>query len=801
MRRKQPLVVLGSLSAALAGPAPAAADDAGEGPAPSTLKATAIAPASAPPRGGAAEVQLDARWLPVESRTDVRSYVGLNVPGASLAPEGAGLEIRGGVPRDTATSVDDFRIAPLLLPPGALGGADVYTAGHGADLADVPGGAIAVRAHTPSNRLRAAADAYHDIRDPERNAGNATVSGPLLRDRLFALVSLNGALWTKQAAADPDGVIRPPPPAASEAFSGAVKLRWHPHARHSVESLTIIGAEETENGGALGVEQEAQPTVGSRAIFSALTWRGALTDRFSLRSQVGFLTTDADLEPMLCRRDPAGCELVAPMIHRFGLTRTVHAANGPLRARWRSGAWEVVNGAELRGRPVSWASHQARLTSRVIFRDGAMSESIPAGHLDEHLLGAPERRTELVEGPGWARADAASMRTVHSLEERVGLWDRLWITPGLALVTSRVETPEGSVLQDVAVTPHLGAAWDATGDQRTWLRASVHRRVGTQFEDVTTLAPGMAARRTCLWDPDTSTYSRLCAVNGGASGRTLGLPCGANNVGPDGSPCAVAPRLPTTWELTVGGGREIARNLTLDLDVVQRRAAGLPGVRETNRLWDAAGENVLGYQTARRQPIDDWSTAGTLGRRYLGVTAALEKRAGRFRAVAAYSWSRLAVDLAGGRPELGGLTAAPGEAEGTFHGLRALAVADVLGAVSLGLIYSYDKGALYQTTVTGDPQVPSAGYRARTGVNPGPNPNDPGDERPVGRRFDELQRLNLQLRARAGRLLPVDVDVYLDVINLLDFGAVLLDPSGPTFATAYRIQEPRWFRVGLEGRY
>jgi hypothetical protein len=371
------------------------------------------------------------------------------------------------------------------------------------------------------------------------------------------------------------------------------------------------------------------------------------------------------------------------------------------------------------------------------------------------------------------------------MEERLRVWQRLWITPGAALVTARVESPDGSVLQDAALTPHLGVAWDATGDQRTWLRASVHRRVGTHFEEAAALTPGMAARQTCRWDQASSDFSRDCVVTGGPEGRTVGLPCGASNAAPDGSPCAVAPRLPGTWEVTVGGGREIIRNLTLDLDLVHRRASGLPGVRETNRLWNAAGESTVGFRTGRPQPIDDWSTSGSLGRRYLGLTASLEKRAGRFRALAAYSWSRRSVDIV----PTGDYTAAGWtdlEGQGDFHGVRFLAAADILGYASLGFIYAYDRGGLQLVS-------------AATGRPPGFNPNDPGDDPPWV--APESQRLNLQVRARARRLLPVDVDLYFDVINVLDWGATSVRPDSPDFLPAPRVQEPRWFRLGAEWRY
>ena len=61
------------------------------------------------------------------------------------------------------------------------------------------------------------------------------------------------------------------------------------------------------------------------------------------------------------------------------------------------------------------------------------------------------------------------------------------------------------------------------------------------------------------------------------------------------------------------------------------------------------------------------------------------------------------------------------------------------------------------------------------------------------------KRLNLQGRLRARRLLGVDLDLYGDVINALDWGSDLhFDSVSQTVA---RFQERRSLRIGLEYRH
>jgi hypothetical protein len=201
---------------------------------------------------------------------------------------------------------------------------------------------------------------------------------------------------------------------------------------------------------------------------------------------------------------------------------------------------------------------------------------------------------------------------------------------------------------------------------------------------------------------------------------------------------------------------------------------------ETNRIWNTSGAAPGGgYHTGRAETVTDWSIAPDAFWRYLAATAAIQKRAGGLKLLVAYTWSHLQTELGD-------------DDDDRRHAVRALATYDLFRVASVGASYALDSGTPIPRIVSPDP---TGAYRARVGLNPGSNVNDPGDDRDPRR--PGTDRLNLQLRVRATRF-GADFSLYADVINVLDSGAV--SAPGSTDFPAVRLQEGRWFRFGLEYR-
>src|SRR5207249_6802992 len=145
--------------------------------------------------------------------------------------------------------------------------------------------------------------------------------------------------------------------------------------------------------------------------------------------------------------------------------------------------------------------------------------------------------------------------------------------------------------------------------------------------------------KRCQWDADQHSFSKNCTFTGGFAG-TFGLPCGPTNVGPDGAPCSEPLRPTRAWEHTASVERDLGRAVRVGVDVVYRRPTALPVVKETNRLWNVSGADVIGYRNGRAETIVDYSSGGDTYQRYRAVTASARKQVGAFRFLLAYTRSQ-----------------------------------------------------------------------------------------------------------------------------------------------------------------
>ena len=145
------------------------------------------------------------------------------------------------------------------------------------------------------------------------------------------------------------------------------------------------------------------------------------------------------------------------------------------------------------------------------------------------------------------------------------------------------------------------------------------------------------------------------------------------------------------------------------------------------------------------------------------------------------------------------LDRAQGRAHSDSHSDSDMESAEDSGYGSLSALYGWAQGARPYSRLRAAAMNPFGDLRARVGVNPGAGLNDPSANAPPPRLPDE-QQLHVQLRGRGKRLLGVEVDLYLDLMNVLVTRQTTVATDSASFQPAVRGNE-RWFRLGAEYRY
>jgi hypothetical protein len=672
---------------------------------------------------------------------------------------------------------------------------DLATSGYGAPWADALGGVLAVTSRSGDNHLRVDADVFSEPRDSVTTVNAMTAASlPIVKDRLFVVASAWAEEARTPAVPEPDRPIANHPGPRSTTLGAALKLTWLLRPGQRIESLTLLDSTRRDYTGALNVTEDAQPTFAEDNVATSLRFVARLNDIFSVREQMAFQSFRAEEAPLLCRTNPGTCDSFAGAMNTF--PSPVTAGNWPEHHIERDTEWQMAAGIEARLKESPRVSERLRFNSRTRLQHLGWRSHTPGDRVTALELGP---RAETVtfandaqfEPPllGWFSTASSWWTSFHAFESETRLYERLWIVPGMGMSFSQVRADDFS-LHAAATTPHLGLAFNPFADGRTWLRASIHQRAAGDLQELAELLRPTATTRRCQWDDGTRSFSSNCSWSGGPGRITVGLPCGPANVSADGTPCNEGLRLASGWEYALGGTQELGRGFRGGMDLVYRKPRDLPATLETNQIWGATGTNVVGFNTGRAGRVNDDSPNAASPARYLGATAWLQKEAGALRLLASYTLSRHE-----GVVDSGGVISQTADGlavEDRAQVFRTLASYDVKGYASLGLLYSFETGtpAYYLPLYGATGRFTSVG-------NPGSAINDPGDPgRPT--RTASRQRLNLQGRFRARRFLGVDLDLYVDLVDLLESRQTATAPdSFITVATG----EGRRIRAGLQYRY
>jgi hypothetical protein len=738
--------------------------------------------------------------------------------------------MRGGSSTQTILTMDGFNMLRQYPTVKASAAYEIQSAAYGAENAWAPGGVVNLVTRSGSNKfeleLNATADHEslefgRDSTDPT-NSGffyiiNPTVSGPIIKDKLWYSANVEFLTRNQGRNRDAAGVLPDPLPDLRYWHKGTVKLSWQVTQRNKLQSVTNFDEFWQRQRQGLGFADDAQGRHRSRNYFSGLIWESILTDSIVFRSQAGFIHNQRHTFPQSCVDDPAHCDHIPATVQIFPSRLT--SGNLNTHERFSTYSLQFVNRLEFFLAHKVLGEHHIQLKDHYVRQSDISRLSTPGDQIEE--LNGPARdslTTYYSNDPrleparfGWFITTWGSSRNSLSLSDSWRLTRYLTLTPGVAVTSASAFNSQGDdVLGATALSPSFAAAWDATRDGRTVLRGSYNQYVDVDVSPIASHTLGSQVSQRCRWNEASGSYDRECTFSGGRSGATVGLPCGPTGYDESGNPCAQKLGIPKTTEYTVGVEREMIPGLALGLDGIYRKFVNQYERLETNRVWNAAGsqlERSGAFRNGRAQTVSDLETPDGAQRTYRGITGSITRREGRLKLRASYTWSRLEGTVMEGNNNLYGdiepldLFLYGPLPDDHRHEIKGNFSYRFTPWLSTTVRYSYYSGLPYNRRYRNEVTGRFESQRARVGANPGNNINDPNDDREL--RLPDVQSLNAQVAVNFLPLIGQNLETFVDVLNVLGLRTAtsVEENDGPQFGIQRDRMSPLRIRFGLRYRY
>jgi hypothetical protein len=739
-----------------------------------------------------------------------------------------GGRIRGGGGNQTLYEMDGFNMLRQYPTLKASAAYEIQTAAYGPEHAMAPGGVVNLVTRSGSNKFELELNTtvddnrlrfFQDPIDPKTGGHfyvfNPTVSGPIVKDRLW--YSANVEFLTQKTGREGDVEARLPDPLPElrNWFKGTVKLTWQVTPRNKLQSVTNFDEWWQYNrSGGLGFDHDSQSTGRSRKYFSGLIWESVLTDALVFRSQAGIITLNNRFAPTSCSESPSTCDFIVPTVETNSPGQTLnnatsHDANDVY-------SFQFINRLEYFANSKALGEHDVQVKDNLIGQQEINRHSVPGDATIELFKGAPSAYVDYFandprfEDPrrGWFITTTTSLRNTLSLMDAWKPTRHLTLTPGVAFNTANASNSRGeTVLTRNVLTPSLAIAWDATHDGRTVLRGSFNQYVDLDLNPVAAHSLGSQVQLRCKYNEANGKYDKDCVYSGGSTGSTIGRPCGPSGLSAGGEDCTQSLKIPKTWEYTLGAEREIAEGLSLSLDFIYRLFANQYEKLETNRVWNTSGSAVDAYRNGRSATVSDLETPDDARRRYVGITAALTRREGKMKMHVAYTWSRLDGTVLEGQGNRWG-DIGPRDlfldgplADDHRHEVKANLSYMFTRWLATSVRYSFYSGTPYNRLYRNDTTGSFEDFRARTGSSAGANINDPRDDRPL--RLPDFHSLNAQFVFNLQPLIGHRLETFVDILNVLNQRTTkaVSESDNADFGVMRDREPPLRMRFGARYRY
>jgi hypothetical protein len=733
-----------------------------------------------------------------------RDYQGvaLLAPGVvNGATAGGNPSIHGGTPFSNVYLLDGLNITDPVTQTfstnfnfDAIGELEIITGGLDAEYGNTTGGLLNIVTKSGGDEFELDASIYSSPRelqllDPgeERNNDelniNLSVGGPIIKKKLWFFLAGQyiDNLSEVAVTTSPFGADFKVPPRRFNAFYGLGKLKWQVAPW---QKLTLLMQGDpttiTNEGQSAFVANEAQSQRFQGGVKVVLTSETTLSENLLWKTQLGYGSDQLYLYPMSCDGDFLKCanESTPGRTNQETQTATVNATTLADDRRYRLiantalsyfldgflGDHEFKVGLEG---TLTFQSTNDWVPGKQVFTDRGIAQA------GSSISGAgdPFERTDYPEP--LQKTVGANLVTVFAQDT----WrptKGVTIRPGLRFDSSRGYDETGvEVFQFNSLSPRVGAAWDPFGDGKTVVRGGYYFYNETGLLLVPSFVGRGLASTTYGFNPETGQYDIFKRSAGGDSGVTF-------------KPGMVPPN---QHEIIFGVQREIADNTAFGIDFTYRRRQNMFEDDESNIIWNARGDNAVGFRNNAQQFIFSVGTPAESMGEYVGVDFIFDKRlADNWESYVTYTLARLqgtnenlvtyAFDNPTQRPfEYGYL------ADDVRHQLKGTLTYDLPYGFQIGGTAQYFSGRPLTKFFFNNFYGDYLDKRAPSGFDP-KDVDNPDDD--VEFRTPDVFRLDARFAWRLRELTNQDIWLIADVFNLfntrppVDFEVRDLPPGGAT---------------------
>jgi len=592
----------------------------------------------------------------VENVPTGRTYqsIAQMVPGVS---GGSNPNVMGGTSMSNQYLLDGINITDPVTNTfsanfnfDAIQEVEVITGGRDAEYGSAMGGVINIVTKSGSNEFEVDGAIHYDSSamqikgadekglNNRNTVGNVNVGGPIIEDTLWFYTSVE-VPWSQRTLPAPDHPVFPDQGTnlhPTREFLGIFplgKLTWQASESSTLKLIAQLDPARINNqlqDATTHPDAESKRTQGGYRF--SLIDETYLTEGLFWKSSAAFFYSYLNNYPMSGNRNLAGHSNVDKGTNTINYENTYEDT----RQRYQFGSSLEYSLDDFMGEHRIKAGVEVELANNHVlntlngggsYEDKGLNPVDPASAWG---AGLPYQYTKLINPQNttiWSDTEGFYVQDV---------WKPLpglTVRPGLRFDSARLRNYQNKVqIQINAVTPRIGIGWDPLEDGKTSLRVGYYQYADTGHLTLSDFAGGNSIlTRTYDYNGVTEQYDQFLRESGGPSGA----------VGRDYLKDPWNQQRPRTHEIQVGISRELLKDVGFDATFTYRYAHNLWEDTETNLIWNAAGDQVIGYRDGQPHYIWSLEALPDAFSRYYGLSVSINRNfSDNLMMMVSYTWSK-----------------------------------------------------------------------------------------------------------------------------------------------------------------